>query len=211
MQTALKEQHARYADIRKRLMGTPVRPVVAQKPRQEEIAIDVLPQPNPISHSALQEQHLIWKAARERLFKTPAKDGVQKEQIVRPSPMPRHWPPREPVDHNAHVKAYERRLMEEAINPVAVYMKDRSDELGVTYPEVIGGSRRKVTSEPRHWMMWEVLKRFGCSFPALGRHFGGRDHTTCLYAVRKIDGMIADGRLQVSYDGKIFIPRTAAE
>ena len=30
------------------------------------------------------------------------------------------------------------------------------------------------------------------SLPEIGRRFGGRDHTTVLYAVRKIDALIAN-------------------
>lgn len=71
MQTALKEQHARYADIRKRLMGTPMRTVVAQKPRQEEIA-DIKTAKAP-TEKALKQQHDNWKAVRARLFKPDAK------------------------------------------------------------------------------------------------------------------------------------------
>ena len=30
------------------------------------------------------------------------------------------------------------------------------------------------------------------SLPEIGRRFGGRDHTTVLHAVRKIEGMVSD-------------------
>jgi chromosomal replication initiation ATPase DnaA len=41
--------------------------------------------------------------------------------------------------------------------------------------------------------MWMVRRAFGYSYPELGRIFG-RDHSTCIVAVRKVDRAIETGR-----------------
>ena len=51
-----------------------------------------------------------------------------------------------------------------------------------------GPSRREIYSKPRQISMalsYRKLKPLGYSLPMIGRHFGGRDHTTILHAVRK--------------------------
>ncbi len=93
----------------------------------------------------------------------------------------------EPTFFDAHIEQHRSRMVEIAMNPARVHVKDRCRELGASYQAIIGGGRRKKNIEVRHLLMWEVHERFGLSFPAIGRLFGGRDHTTCLYAIRKIE------------------------
>jgi hypothetical protein len=88
---------------------------------------------------------------------------------------------------DAHTDQHRSRLVEIAMNPARVHVKDRCRELGASYEAIIGGGRRRKNIQVRHLLMWEVHERFGLSFPAIGRLFGGRDHTTCLYAIRKIE------------------------
>lgn len=146
--------------------------------------------------TALKEQHENWKAARARLFapapamKRPTETVVA---IVKETEEPTavQVDTTEYVDHNAHVKAYERRLMEIAVNPMTVFIKDRCAEMGASYAEVIGQGRRHKISMIRHQLMWETITKFGISYPHLGRLFGHRDHTSCLYAIRKIEALQA--------------------
>jgi chromosomal replication initiation ATPase DnaA len=42
----------------------------------------------------------------------------------------------------------------------------------------------------RHLAFWLAREMTSRSFPDIGRQFGGRDHTTVLHGVRKIDGLI---------------------
>ena len=142
----------------------------------------------------LHRQAKHYADVRQRLFATKKVAPVYLERIaavvhVEAPPPPK--PTRIDVDCNAHVKAYERRLMELAFNPMAVFIKDRCAEIGVTYAEVIGQGRRRKISMVRHQLMWETITKFGISYPALGRLFGFRDHTSCLYAVRKIEALQA--------------------
>lgn len=59
---------------------------------------------------------------------------------------------------------------------------------GVTVDQVRGVTRARPIVEARQAAMHELWKqRKDLSFPAIGRWFGGRDHTTVLHAVRKIE------------------------
>jgi chromosomal replication initiator protein len=51
--------------------------------------------------------------------------------------------------------------------------------------------RHKSIAFARHVAMYLCKTRLKCSLPELGRAFGGRDHTTVLAAVRKVDGLRA--------------------
>jgi chromosomal replication initiation ATPase DnaA len=56
-----------------------------------------------------------------------------------------------------------------------------------TTADVLGPGRSKALTDARHECMYAVHKhRPDLSFPALGRIFGGRDHTTVMHAVKKI-------------------------
>ncbi len=52
--------------------------------------------------------------------------------------------------------------------------------------------RHKSVAFARHVAMYLCKRRLKCSFPELGRAFGGRDHTTVMSAVRKIETKRAD-------------------
>ena len=62
----------------------------------------------------------------------------------------------------------------------------RCAELGASYEDVVSKSRRKDIIAVKHQLMFEVWQKFSPSYPALGRVFGGMDHTSALHAVRKI-------------------------
>jgi chromosomal replication initiation ATPase DnaA len=73
--------------------------------------------------------------------------------------------------------------------------KDIVDEVlagfpGVTWADLKGARRTKSIIYPRHLAMYEIYaQRKNMSLPMIGRLFGGRDHTTILSAVRKIERM----------------------
>lgn len=142
----------------------------------------------------LLQQHARYQKIRARLFNPPARTKAA-EAIIKPSvrvspPKPKLWEIEE-VQQDYHVQQYYRRLSEMGANPPKAYVKDRCNELGVSFAEVIGAGRRRKISLVRHQLMYEVSQKFGLSYPALGRLFGHRDHTSCLYAVRKIEALQA--------------------
>jgi chromosomal replication initiator protein len=53
--------------------------------------------------------------------------------------------------------------------------------------DLFGKDRHKSVAFARHVAMYLCRQRLKCSFPELGRHFGGRDHTTVMSAVRKVE------------------------
>lgn len=53
--------------------------------------------------------------------------------------------------------------------------------------DMTGTCRRREFVGPRHMAMWLIRHSTTCSLPLIGRLFGGRDHTTVIHAVRKID------------------------
>jgi len=52
--------------------------------------------------------------------------------------------------------------------------------------------RFKLVAVPRQIAMYLIRKITTCSFPEIGHMFGGRDHTTVMYAVRKIEKKLTD-------------------
>ncbi len=93
-----------------------------------------------------------------------------------------------------HFDAHLVEWRDRAGNQPRAYLKDRCLELDVQYRGIIGRSQCRAIVTVRQELMWELHNKFGMSFPALGRLFGGRDHTTVLYAARKVEAMrsIAD-------------------
>jgi hypothetical protein len=57
----------------------------------------------------------------------------------------------------------------------------------ISAASLISASRTSSTALPRQVGMYFIRKYLGLSFKEIGRIFGGRDHTTILYACRKID------------------------
>ena len=60
-------------------------------------------------------------------------------------------------------------------------------EVGVTEEMLASTARHKAISDNRHILMWLIYKNTNQSYPAIGRKFGRRDHTSVLHAVRKIN------------------------
>ncbi len=65
---------------------------------------------------------------------------------------------------------------------------------GLSVDDIDCGSKRAPLALPRQVSMWMCRNMTGQSFPAIGRHHGGRDHTTAVYAVKKMGERIAEDR-----------------
>ena len=61
----------------------------------------------------------------------------------------------------------------------------------VTKHDLLSARRTRTIVRPRQIAMYLAKTMTPRSFPEIGKRFGGRDHTTVLHAVRKIEGMVA--------------------
>ena len=79
---------------------------------------------------------------------------------------------------------------------------------GVTVPEMTGQCRRKRLCWARQVAMYLAKVQTKHSFPRIAKHFGGRDHTTILHAVRKVEAaMQADEGVRAQVDELLSIIR----
>jgi len=60
----------------------------------------------------------------------------------------------------------------------------------ITMEDLIKQSRKKEFVKPRQVAMYLIRKELDNSFPSIGDFFGGRDHTTVMHAVDKVDKLI---------------------
>lgn len=63
---------------------------------------------------------------------------------------------------------------------------------GLTRADLKCTSRRWQVSHPRQEAMMLARELTGSSYPQLGRHFGGKNHSTAIYAVRKVRARAGD-------------------
>ena len=68
---------------------------------------------------------------------------------------------------------------------------------GITIDELVGEKRTKRVVVPRQVAMFLCRELTDASLPAIGRAFGGRDHTTVIYAVQKVT-------TQMSEEGEVY-------
>jgi len=60
--------------------------------------------------------------------------------------------------------------------------------------DVLGEDRRQNIALARQVAMFLCREMLGLSYPALGRSFGGKDHSTVIYSVKKIKELQEDGK-----------------
>lgn len=61
-----------------------------------------------------------------------------------------------------------------------------ADKYGLTLADLQGPETRREISRPRQEAMARIYATGFFSYPQVGRFFGGRDHTTVLFAVRRV-------------------------
>lgn len=125
-------------------------------------------------------------AARQRLV---IQDNTESREALRRR--------REAVEEKARVDAVMRELARQ--QRITDWMKEAhkgrpsakriiqsiAREHGFTYEDIVGPSRNRKLVAARYHAVWEVKREYPLiSTPRLGRLFGGRDHSTLVWALK---------------------------
>lgn len=68
--------------------------------------------------------------------------------------------------------------------------KTVADHFGLKQADLLSERRTRSVARPRQIAMYLCKQHTTRSYPDIGRRFGGRDHTTVLHGVRKIEEML---------------------
>jgi chromosomal replication initiator protein len=71
-----------------------------------------------------------------------------------------------------------------------------ADSFGITLVDLCSQKRSQAIVHPRQIAMYLARELTDASLPRIGQHFGGRDHTTVLYAINRIAQRIKEDRLE---------------
>lgn len=115
--------------------------------------------------------------------------------VVRPCPSP--WlEPRVRIDQNpSHTRAQQAMALS---GPSRAIIHAVADKYGMTTADLIGPKRSRWFSFARHEAMYRVRLERRLSLPAIGRIFGGRDHTSVLHALRCHEARAAWGEFLIA-------------
>jgi chromosomal replication initiator protein len=82
-----------------------------------------------------------------------------------------------------HLRGGEKRVTVDDIQ------KATAEQFGLKQADLISERRTRSVARPRQAAMWLAKQLTTRSLPDIGRRFGGRDHTTVLHAVRRIEAL----------------------
>jgi chromosomal replication initiator protein len=66
-----------------------------------------------------------------------------------------------------------------------------TDHYNIRMTDILSPRRARSIARPRQMAMYLAKKLTSKSLPEIGRRFGGRDHTTVIHAVKKIEELRA--------------------
>ena len=87
--------------------------------------------------------------------------------------------------------------------------KAAAEHFGLKQADLLSERRTRAVARPRQAAMWLAKQLTTRSLPDIGRRFGGRDHTTVLHAVRRIDELRA-GDPQLARDLEALLRKLGA-
>jgi chromosomal replication initiator protein len=67
-----------------------------------------------------------------------------------------------------------------------------ADKFGIRVEEMWSERRARRVARPRQVAMYLARELTSYSLPRIGRHFGDRDHTTVMHALRVVEALCAD-------------------
>ena len=85
-----------------------------------------------------------------------------------------------------------KQLLKNLISPpskvssIKKIIKTVAEFYEISEKELISNSRKREYVKPRQVAMYLLREELKCSFPFIGRKFGGKDHTTAIHAYNKI-------------------------
>lgn len=85
-----------------------------------------------------------------------------------------------------HLRGGEKRITVDDIQ------KATAEHFALKQADLISERRNRAIARPRQCAMWLAKQLTTRSLPDIGRRFGGRDHTTVLHAIRRIDALKQD-------------------
>ncbi len=85
-----------------------------------------------------------------------------------------------------HLRGAEKRITIDDIQ------KATAEHFALRQADLISERRNRSVARPRQAAMWLAKQLTTRSLPDIGRRFGGRDHTTVLHAVRRIEALRAE-------------------
>lgn len=80
----------------------------------------------------------------------------------------------------------------------------------ITSDDLVGKSREKRLAFPRQVAMYLLREETKCSYPSIGTHLGGRDHTTAMHACTKIMNLLTSDE-QLKQDVALLREKAYAE
>ncbi len=88
--------------------------------------------------------------------------------------------------------------MDSGDTPITIdhIQREVCEAFGLTVTELCSQRRTQEVVHPRQIAMYLCRELTDLSLPRIGEHFGGRDHTTVLYAVNKITQKLREDRTE---------------
>lgn len=90
-----------------------------------------------------------------------------------------------------HDLVYGRPILEPTTLRVEDIIRAAVQEYGVSRLDILSGRRTNDVVRPRQVIAYLAKKLTKQTLPEIGRRLGGRDHTTIIFSVRKIEGLLA--------------------